>query len=135
VYTSRKQLGRRSNEGLLDDSENVSPVGDVPQLSGIRKEIAEQLYRTGKLRNNLEKLRLLVELTKKREKYKLEMVALFLKESELTGYYLQVENYRHIIENTLKPPLEILKQVLDKLIEKDHQSVSFSGQSKADSRF
>lgn len=80
VYTTRKQLGRRSNEGLLDNSENVSPIGDaLPQLSGLQKEIADQLYRTGKLRNNLEKLRLLVELTKKREKYKLEMVDSSLK--------------------------------------------------------
>lgn len=109
VYTSRKQLGRRSNEGLLDGRHgSISPVGDsVPYMSGVKKEVANQLYRTGKLRNNLEKLRLLIELTKKREKYKLEMI----------------ENYRHIIENTLKPVNEILENVLEKLIEKDHQKV------------
>lgn len=54
VYTTQKQLGRRSNEGL-NNYESVSPVGDAsPRFAGLQKEVADQLYRTGKLSEEFE---------------------------------------------------------------------------------
>ncbi|CAD5225658.1 unnamed protein product [Bursaphelenchus xylophilus] len=97
VYHSKKQVGRRSGEGLLDE---ITAAGrDSSQW--------DQLLRTGKLRNNLEKLRLLVELVKKREKIKLETI----------------QNYRDIVENALKSIRTILEETLERLVERDHLHV------------
>ncbi|CAD5218508.1 unnamed protein product [Bursaphelenchus okinawaensis] len=93
VYHSKKQMGRRSGDGILESQMDRS---DVSQW--------DQLFRTGKLRNNLEKLRLLVELMKKREKFKLE----------------QLQTYRQIVESALKPVKLLLEETLERLIEKDH---------------
>ncbi|KAI6202627.1 hypothetical protein M3Y99_01870600 [Aphelenchoides fujianensis] len=87
VYHSRKQLGHHSADSLPTD-ENAA-AGGLLSIPGVEKGVAGQLYRTGMLRNNLEKLRLLIELTKKREKYKLEMVT----------------NFRNIVEAAMKPPM------------------------------
>lgn len=92
VYHSKKISGQKADKSL--DSIASSPQGD-------------QLVRTGKLRNDLEKLRLLVELVKKREKFKLEII----------------QNYRNLVESVMKPQGLILEETLEKLIAKDHQEV------------
>ncbi|KAI6172521.1 hypothetical protein M3Y98_00982200 [Aphelenchoides besseyi] len=113
VYHTRKQLGHRSVDSLpLNENANDGLLS----IPGVEKEVANQLYRTGLLRNNLEKLRLLVELTKKREKYKLEMIT----------------NYRQIVETALKPTSEIMEKALEKLIEKDQHKVFLNPVSEAE---
>ncbi|KAI6225149.1 hypothetical protein M3Y99_01377200 [Aphelenchoides fujianensis] len=113
VYHSRKQLGHHSADSLPTD-ENAA--GGLLSIPGVEKGVAGQLYRTGMLRNNLEKLRLLIELTKKREKYKLEMVT----------------NFRNIVEAAMKPPSEILEATLEKLIAKDQHKVFAKPVNEAD---
>uniref|UniRef100_A0A915E1U1 Uncharacterized protein n=1 Tax=Ditylenchus dipsaci TaxID=166011 RepID=A0A915E1U1_9BILA len=95
VYHSQKSLGRRSND-----------FGSSTDIGG-QLELPPENVWASRLRNNLERVRLLCELVKKREKFKKE----FLCATEM------------IFEACMKPVSEIMKQTLDKLVQKDHHNV------------
>ncbi|KAI1715477.1 PHD-zinc-finger like domain-containing protein [Ditylenchus destructor] len=94
VYHTQKTLGRRSND--------FGTSGDAGH-----PELPPEHIKVARLRNNLERVRLLCELVKKREKYKKE----FLCTNEM------------IIERCMKPISEILLEALNKLVQKDHLNV------------
>lgn len=67
-----------------------------------------ELMAANRLRTNLERVRLLCELVKKREKFKRE-------------YFVLSET---LVDRCMKPIIEIIKECLDKLVLKDHYKVN-----------
>lgn len=104
--------GRPSLDGVLDTSggrkSGAESAMEVATISPkIPKPPADPIQRYAGMRRNFERVRLLCELIKKREKMKRETVLIGEK----------------ILNKTFKPPAILLQETLDKLIEKDHQQV------------
>lgn len=92
---------------VYHNAKTASPLTNK-QAQARRAALPQEYSLMSSLRTNLEKVRLLCELVKKREKLKHEMIS----------------TSESLIDNCMKPISVIMRETLDKLLSKDHLNVS-----------